>query len=43
MGTISARALYMSALEVTKSNVGSAAVSFGFDCCNGCKACLDTC
>ncbi|KAG2322469.1 hypothetical protein Bca4012_056782 [Brassica carinata] len=30
MGTIPARALYMTALEVTKSNVGSAAVSLGF-------------
>lgn len=29
MGTIPARALYMTALEVTKSNVGSAAVSLG--------------
>ncbi|RID55064.1 hypothetical protein BRARA_G02345 [Brassica rapa] len=30
MGTIPARALYMTALEVTKSNVGSAALSLGF-------------
>lgn len=30
MGTIPARALYMTALEVTKSNVGSAAVRLGF-------------
>ncbi|CAN8235214.1 unnamed protein product [Cochlearia groenlandica] len=30
MGTIPARALYMTALEVTKSNVGSAAVKLGF-------------
>ncbi|XP_010537574.1 PREDICTED: solute carrier family 25 member 44 [Tarenaya hassleriana] len=30
MGTIPARALYMAALEVTKSNVGSSAVSLGF-------------
>ncbi|KAF8083555.1 hypothetical protein N665_0766s0015 [Sinapis alba] len=30
MGTIPARALYMTALEVTKSNVGSAAVGLGF-------------
>ncbi|CAH2066979.1 unnamed protein product, partial [Thlaspi arvense] len=30
MGTIPARALYMTALEVTKSNVGSAAVTLGF-------------
>ncbi|KAE8100074.1 hypothetical protein FH972_018003 [Carpinus fangiana] len=30
MGTIPARALYMTALEVTKSNVGSATVRFGF-------------
>ncbi|KAL2337907.1 hypothetical protein Fmac_012353 [Flemingia macrophylla] len=29
MGTIPARALYMAALEVTKSNVGSATVRFG--------------
>ncbi|XVF25187.1 hypothetical protein REPUB_Repub13aG0191700 [Reevesia pubescens] len=29
MGTIPARALYMAALEVTKSNVGSATVKFG--------------
>ncbi|MBA0836495.1 hypothetical protein E1A91_D05G148500v1 [Gossypium mustelinum] len=29
MGTIPARALYMAALEVTKSNVGSATVNFG--------------
>ncbi|XP_010540080.1 PREDICTED: solute carrier family 25 member 44-like [Tarenaya hassleriana] len=29
-GTIPARALYMAALEVTKSNVGSVAVSLGF-------------
>lgn len=30
MGTIPARALYMAALEVTKSNVGTATVRFGF-------------
>ncbi|KAF8111288.1 hypothetical protein N665_0076s0269 [Sinapis alba] len=30
MGTIPARALYMTALEVTKSSVGSAAVGLGF-------------
>ncbi|GAV84940.1 Mito_carr domain-containing protein [Cephalotus follicularis] len=30
MGTIPARALYMAALEVTKSNVGSATVRLGF-------------
>lgn len=30
MGTIPARALYMTALEVTKSNVGSATVRLGF-------------
>ncbi|GAB4842601.1 hypothetical protein Ancab_012576 [Ancistrocladus abbreviatus] len=30
MGTIPARALYMTALEVTKSNVGTATVSLGF-------------
>lgn len=30
MGTIPARALYMGALEVTKSNVGTATVSLGF-------------
>ncbi|CAN6932546.1 hypothetical protein Bca4012_100678 [Brassica carinata] len=30
MGTIPARALYMTALEVTKSNVGSAVLSLGF-------------
>ncbi|KAK7383352.1 hypothetical protein VNO78_29029 [Psophocarpus tetragonolobus] len=30
MGTIPARALYMSALEVTKSNVGTATVRLGF-------------
>ncbi|CAN8239553.1 unnamed protein product [Cochlearia groenlandica] len=30
MGTIPARALYMTALEVTKSSVGSAAMRFGF-------------
>lgn len=30
MGTIPARALYMGALEVTKSNVGSATVQLGF-------------
>ncbi|GKV09918.1 hypothetical protein SLEP1_g21350 [Rubroshorea leprosula] len=30
IGTIPARALYMAALEVTKSNVGSATVSLGF-------------
>ncbi|KAL4281681.1 hypothetical protein GQ457_03G040180 [Hibiscus cannabinus] len=29
MGTIPARALYMAALEVTKSNVGSATINFG--------------
>ncbi|KAL2332246.1 hypothetical protein Fmac_019827 [Flemingia macrophylla] len=30
MGTIPARALYMAALEITKSNVGTATVRFGF-------------